>query len=263
MKKYFYIFKMEIMANMQYIFNIVTHFISTFILLYIFMNLWNYIYSDPGEIINNYSLTQMIWYLIFTECLWGVIGGRKFCKTIIEDVKGGNIAYNINKPYNYVLYKLSSHLGLGLIRGTTYCILGCIVGYAFLHELPAIGVSNALPIIICSILSIVINILLVITIGLISFFIEDSLPLYWLYSKLILIFGVLFPIEFFPLIIQKVLKFSPVFVTQYGPARLFVNFSWNEFFTIIIVQIMYLMITLAICNLVYKKGVKKLNVNGG
>ena len=77
MKKYLYIFKMELMTNFQYIFNILTHFIGTFILLYIFMNLWGYIYSDPDELINNYSLHQMLWYVVFTEVLYGILGGRE------------------------------------------------------------------------------------------------------------------------------------------------------------------------------------------
>ena len=263
MRKYLYIFKMEIMANFQYAFNILTHFIATFILLYIFMNLWGYIYSDPNEVINGFSMNQMIWYVIVTEVLWGIIGGRKFCKTIIEDVKGGNIAYNINKPYNYVLYKLASHLGLGTIRGVIYIILGAIVGYVFLREFPTLGLIKILLVLLTIFLSTAINTLVVISIGLISFYIEDSNPLYWLYSKTILIFGVLFPIEFFPLFIQKVLRFSPIFVTGYGPAKLFVDFSYSRFFTVLIAQLIYILVAYFVCHIIYKKGVRKLNVNGG
>ena len=70
MKKYIFIFKSEIMTNFQYILNILTHFIGTFILLFIFLNLWQYIYSDPDKLINGYNMNQMIWYVIVTEVLW-------------------------------------------------------------------------------------------------------------------------------------------------------------------------------------------------
>ena len=73
-------------------------------MMFVFLNLWQYIYSDPNELINGYSKMQMIWYVIITEILWMSLSGRKLCKKISEDVKGGNIAYNINKPYNYILY---------------------------------------------------------------------------------------------------------------------------------------------------------------
>ena len=100
-------------------------------------------------------------------------------------------------------------------------------------------------------------------IGLCSFFIEDTNPFHWMYSKLILIFGILFPIEYFPKVIAKVLNYSPVYVVSYGPARMFVNFNYVEAIKIIIAQIIYIMITYLLCLLIYKKGEKRLNVNGG
>ena len=52
-------------------------------------------YDDPTQVINGYTKNQMIWYVIITEILWMTVGGRKLCKKISDDVKGGNIAYNI------------------------------------------------------------------------------------------------------------------------------------------------------------------------
>ena len=48
-----------------------------------------------------------------------------------------------------------------------------------------------------------------------------------------------------------------------GPAKLFVDFSWNNAISIIIAQLIYLAIAYLMCYLLYKKGVKKINVNGG
>ena len=66
MKKYFFILKSELMSNLQYIFNILAGFIGYSIMLYILLNLWQYIYTDPNEIINGYTMNQMIWYVIVT-----------------------------------------------------------------------------------------------------------------------------------------------------------------------------------------------------
>ena len=77
MKKYLFIFKSEVMSNLQYITNIIIGFIGYFVILFIFFNLWSYIYSDPNELINGYSMNQMIWYVIFTEIIWSVLSGRK------------------------------------------------------------------------------------------------------------------------------------------------------------------------------------------
>lgn len=263
MKKYLFIYKSEIMSNLQYIFNIFMGFIGYLIIIFIFLSLWKYIYSDPNEIINGYSFNQMIWYISITEILWGTIGGRTLCNKISNDVKAGNIAYNLNKPYSYIGYALSNHLGICTIRFIMQTIIGIIIGYVFLGSFPEISLLSILCVVISCILAIIISTLLIIFIGLFSFTIEDSTPFYWIYSKFILLFGTIFPIEYFPKIVQPLLKFSPIYAVNYGPAKLFVDFSLNEFVSVMISQIIYIIITYLLCSLIYKKGVKRLNVNGG
>ena len=263
MKKYIFIFKSALMTNLQYIINILTHFIGIFILLFIFLNLWKYIYSNPNELINGYSMNEMIWYVIITEILWTSIGARGLCKKISLDVKSGNIAYNLNKPYNYIGYSLSDHLGSISIQFLIYTILGLTVGILFLGTIPNINIFNIILIIVSSVLAITINILFTISVGLLSFIIEDSSPIYWVYSKFILVLGVIFPIEYFPKSIQPILNYSPIYAMSYGPAKLFINFSYSSFIKIFISQIIYIIIAYLLCTLIYKKGVKNLNVNGG
>lgn len=263
MKKYLFIIKTEIMSNLQYIFNIAFGFIGYFIMLFILFNLWRYLYSDPNELINGYNMNQMTWYIIITEILWMTLGGRKFCRKISDDVRSGNITYNINKPYSYIGYSLCTHLGDMFIKGLIYTILGMLTGFMFIGEFPSLSIMSVIVILITAINASVISTFLIIFIGLIAFFIEDSGPFYWLYSKFILILGTIFPIEYFPRVIQSILNFSPVYVVSYGPAKLFVDFSWDKALQVIIAQVVYILITYLICYLTYKKGVKRINVNGG
>ena len=263
MKKYLFIFKSELMSNLQYTFNIFIGFIGYLIMLFILFNLYRYLYSDPSEVINGYTINQMVWYVIFTEILWSVSGGRKFVQKISDDVRGGNIAYNINKPYSYIGYSLASHAGESFLKAIIYTLLAMIMGYIFLGTFPTLNILSILAIILVSFLALIIGNLSVIAIGLLSFKIEDSSPVYWLYSKLILIFGTIFPIEYFPKWLQPILNYSPVYVTTYGPARLFVNFNFDAFLNILLFQVIYLILIYLLCLLMYKKGVKNLNVNGG
>ena len=80
---------------------------------------------------------------------------------------------------------------------------------------------------------------------------------------MILVLGVLFPIEYFPGILSKIMRYSPIYVTCYGPAKLFVNFNYSSAIEILLTQIIYLGIAWALCYAIYRKGVKKLNVTGG
>ena len=263
MKKYLFIFKSEIMTSLQYVFNILTGFIGYFIMLFIFLNLWKYIYTDPSEVINGYTMNQMIWYVIITEILWCILGGRKLCRKISEDVKGGNIAYNLNKPYNYIGYCLTSHLGTTTIKAIMYIVLGMVTGFIFIGSFPNLNILSIVAILITGVFATVISTLFIICIGLFSFIIEDSGPFYWVYAKFILIIGTIFPIEFFPKSIQPIINYSPIYAISYGPAKLFVNFSLNTFLSVLISQIIYIFIGWLICSLLYKKGVRNLNVNGG
>ena len=263
MRKYLYIFKSEIMTNLQYAFDMISGFISYALHIFIFLNLWRYIYSDPSQLIKGYGLNQMIWYVIITELLWTSIGGRSLCRKICDDVRSGNIAYNINKPYSYVEYSLFSHAGATTVRFIFVTILGMILGFIFLGSFPNLNILELLGVLFTCALSLIINILLTISVGLLSFFIEDANPFYWVYSKFILIIGTIFPIEFFPKLLQPIIKYSPIYVICYGPAKLFVDFKLDMFLQILIFQIVYIIISFAICHLIYKKGVKRLNVNGG
>lgn len=263
MKKYLLIYKFEIMSNLQYVFNLLTGFVSFCVLMLIFYNLWGYLYSDPSQLINGYSMKQMIWYVIITEVLWMSLNGRNLCKKIAEDVRGGNIAYNINKPYNYILYSTFSSLGRTTIKFVILMFIGGILGFVFLKGFPNINIFKFLVVFISMILAMIINTLLVVFVGLISFYIEDANPLYWVYSKFILILGTLFPIEFFPKLLQPIVSYSPIYVVSYGPAKLFVNFNWTLAIQVIISQIIYLFFAYLICLLLYRKGVRQLNVNGG
>lgn len=263
MKKYLYIFKAELITSIQYVFNNFAKLLVYFLMIFVFMELWKYIYSDPNEIINGYTMNQMIWYVMITEVLWYSLGGSVLCRKISNDVKGGNIAYNLNKPYNYVEFSLWSHLGEILIKTILYILCAFLIGVFMIGEFPNISFGGIIAVLLTGILATVINTLLVIFVGLFAFIMEDSNPLYWLYSKLILILGTLFPIEFFPKIIQGVFKYSPIYVVSYGPAKLFVDFSIEKLISILIAQVIYIFISYGLCMILYKKGVRKLNVNGG
>ena len=169
----------------------------------------------------------------------------------------------INKPYSYILYILSSHLGDVSIKALLFIPLGMITGFIFLGDFPSLNILTIIAVFITGILATVISTLIITFIGLLSFAIEDSNPFYWIYSRLILTIGTLFPIEYFPEILQKILVYTPIYVVCYGPAKLFVDFTWTNFVTVMIAQIIYIGLTYWLCNLMYQKGVKRLNVNGG
>lgn len=70
MRKYAVIYRSVVMENLQYAANIALGFVSYFVFIFVFINLWGYIYSEPGTRIAGYTRQQMIWYVMITEMMW-------------------------------------------------------------------------------------------------------------------------------------------------------------------------------------------------
>ena len=263
MKKYLYIFKTTLIDNLQYTINLIFGFIGFVIIIYTFLNLWMYVYSDPNELINGYNLNQMIWYCIITELIYKVSASKVITNELVKDIKNGNVAYNLNKPYNYIAYIMARYLGNSFVLLLISLIIGPLLGILFVGPLDGFKFISLPFFFIVFLLGIIIGALIYLAISLLSFFMEDSHPFIWIYKKILLVLGILFPIEFFPKVLQPIIKMTPVYVVTYGPAILLINFSMKLFWKILLAQVIYLGIVILIVYFIYRKGVKKLNVNGG
>ena len=111
MRKYLYIYKSTLIKNLTYIYNILIGFIYFFIIMIVLMNLWQYIYEDPSNMINGYTLNQMMWYVLITEALWYATKNKVLTNEVSQDIRTGDVAYKINKPYNYIFYIMAKYFG--------------------------------------------------------------------------------------------------------------------------------------------------------
>lgn len=263
MKKYLSIFKMTFLESIQYLGNLLFGFITFAVTIYIFLSLWQYLYQDTSTLIEGYTITQMIWYVLITECMWYGNRNKTLTEQISNDIKSGSIAYNLNKPYSYLIFIIFKHFGEIALKFICYLIVSIILGFIFAGNIDGFLLIN-IPFILTSlILGTIINGLIRITISLLSFWIEDATPFHWIYDKVILVIGTLFPVELFPKLLQPIIKCTPIFVINYGPAKLFVDFSFSMFKNVLVAQILYIVIVILMATFIYRKGVKKLNANGG
>jgi len=263
LRKYFYIYKATLLEKLQYIMNTLLGFISFFVMLFIFFNLWNYIYADATQLISGYTKTQMIWYVIITETLWFGTTNRTLTNQVSQDIKSGSIAYGLNKPYNYIYFIIAKHFGEITFQFFLFLIAGTVIGVGFLGGLPGFNLMYLPFYIPVFFLGILINSLIRLLISIFSFWMEDSGSLHWIYNKLIIVVGTLFPVEIFPLWLQPVIRFSPIFVVTYGPAKLVIDFSIEQLFKVLAAQTAYVIGLVCLLAYFYQRGVKKVNVNGG
>lgn len=263
MKKYVVIYRSVFIENLQYAAQIMVGYISYFIFIFVFIQLWNYVYAAPGDRISGYTREQMIWYVMITEMIWFGARSAAVAKQVSTDIRGGNIAYLMNKPYHYTLYILAKYTGEWSIQLPMYAAFAAAIGITMVGRLPDFHMITLLAAVPCIALGVTINAVFKLCISLLSFWIEDSTPFQWVYDKIILVVGTIFPIEIFPAGLQPFFKLTPIYTVCYGPAKLIVDFSAEKCIEILLAQAIYLAAGCGLMFWIYAKGVKKLYVHGG
>lgn len=230
------------------------------VVLFTFSGLWGRIIGSDGTLAG-YSRQQLVWYLTLTEAI--TLSGTSLIQEIEQDVKSGQIAYLLAKPLNYLLYQAAHYLGEMLVATTLNLLAGGLVAWA-LVGLPAIALPNVSQALILIALGAVVRFCLLAAIGLLSFFVEESRPFYWIYSKLIFTLGGLFiPIDLYPEFFRKLAAVLPFQTITYGPARAFIAGDWQQFVSSANTALLWCLLLGALLSRQFAKGVKQVNVNGG
>ncbi|MBN2878004.1 MAG: hypothetical protein JXN65_00030 [Clostridia bacterium] len=259
-RKYLTIFNISLRNAVYYNKNLFGGVIMYTLFIYVFFRLWGVIYSS--NTIANYTYSQMIWYVCITEMTSLTIGTTTLYK-ISQDIKNGDIAYQLGRPYNYLMYVFSNTMGASFVKFCLYILTGGILG-TVLVGIPNIESAVMVPYFVLSfVLSIIMQFSMLMTIALSAFFVEESRPFFFIYSKFILMLGTFVPIEFFPSWLQKPLKYLPFSLVTWGPAKIFVAFNISQATNTIMMQTTWAVVLAAICYFVFKKGVRNVHVHGG
>ena len=256
MRKYIEIFKYSIKSKLTFIWNYMFSLFSFGIHVFIFNELWDYILQ--GKLVAGYTKEELIWYIIIAEFI--TYTNEKKHKQISSMVKQGDIANMLIKPVDMVHYFIAEDSSL-IIKGTINFIFGILLGLILAGPIE-VSLINIIMMIIASIIGVFIGSLLQILIGVISFFTEENNSVYLILQKFSLLV-VFTPLEFYPAIIQKIFLCLPTTYFVYVPAKIFTNASIVEVYGLLGLEILSAVFLYILIRILYKKGVEKINVNGG
>jgi ABC-2 type transport system permease protein len=261
MKKYLAIFKINLLNSLAYPAEMLTRSGMILIFMWVFFQLWHVTYAASGQsVLNGLTMHDTMWYLLLAETL--ELGRPRLARVISEQVKDGSIAYLLNKPYDFLLYQLSSGLGESLPRMGLLFIVGGGLVWAMAGPPPDL---RNWPVALLTLagawlLHFCVNAL----IGLAAFIAEEVAPFEWIYQKFVFILGgMLIPIDFYPLWLQTVAKSLPFAYMMYGPCRLFVEPNMQLFAQIVAGQVLWLAVLGSILVLAFARGMRRLAINGG
>jgi len=257
MKKYLAFFTTVVKNEISMLYDNLGTIISFIIHISVFCLLWEFVLGD--KLLAGYTREKLIWYVIFGESI--IYSYHGYFKTVSRQVENGDIAYDMSKPYNYILRILSE--GIGLLPFTIALFLvGSIIG------LIVAGTLNINLIgIICSLIVVAVACVLLLAIhiivGLMSIWVGKDTSSIWLIAQKFMLIFAFTPIELMPKFLQLPLLCLPTTHIIYTPSKLLIDFSYVRFFKSLFIYEFSAGIILAIIFLIiYLKGVKKLNVNG-
>ena len=131
MNKYFSIYKTSFRQESKTIADSLTSVVSFVVIIYIFQQLWQFIYggSGGGTLIHGYSAKMMIWYTIMAEVLMYAVNARGVTRAFGDDIKTGKIARRSNT--------ISTGINLGISIHAASATLSQLSTHAFVYSTPS------------------------------------------------------------------------------------------------------------------------------
>jgi len=259
--KYWEAGKISVNTRLNYGMDLLAHALLKGIYIFIFINLWGVVYSQGSNLIAGFTLNMMIWYLVMTEAV--VTSPRKIVEVIGEKVQSGEITNSLTKPYNFILFEYANSMGQAIINFTTAFIAGSIIAGIFIGGFHIQWTTLPLVAIVI-ILGLTLHFLIMALLAIFSFWIEDAKALNFIYDKVVFVLGgMLAPLEIFPHWLEQITKYLPFSYIAYYPAKLWVQFSMNSFWNVIVGELVWIIVLIITLVIVYHICIRNISINGG
>ena len=261
-RKYAAVFRISVLNQLAYPAELWLRTIFVFIIMFIFSSLWHTTFGELGRArLGGFSLSQMLWYLAITESI--LLSRPRDALRVDEEVRTGELAYQLARPYNYLIYRFAQMWGERLPRflvtlavaGTLATLFAGGVGVGW------DGVAAGVPALA---LALTLDYLFVLSVGLLAFWVEDTGSFLFIYDRCLMIGGgMLLPLQFLPGPLEAIARTLPFSAIVYAPASLFVDPTPEAAAAVFVQQGVTLAAAVALAGAMFRFAVRRLQVNGG
>ena len=259
--KYWAIFKTQVIHSLAYPADLIARAFTAVLFAWVFFHLWQAAYRSTGQgTLSGLTLKETLWYLVVAEAI--VLSRPRMATGIAESVKNGEIAYLLSRPYNFLLYQASVGIGDSILRILLNAVAGGAVVWSVAGPRPD---PRGWPMVFVAVVfGWAIDFCITAMIGLAAFVTEEVSSFEWIYRKFVLLLGgVLIPLDLFPAWLRDISLALPFASAVYGPARLFVSPGLARFAHLALTQVAWLGALGLVLGLLYRRSVAWLTVNGG
>jgi ABC-2 type transport system permease protein len=259
-KKYIYLVNMSLKSSLAYLKDFLISKIFLVFVLITFFFVYRTLLGQNDKYMG-FTLPMLLYYLVVTESI--EMSKVLVHNRISSDIKDGSVAYQLIRPMSFILYHFFSSIGEIILKNFVTLVIGFLAAFVIsgFKTIPVWQIFAGLPVIYGAVC---LNLLFMINIGMFAFYIEETKPIYWIYQKLVFIISGLFvPLEFFPPIVLKILRYSPFTYMNYFSAKMVVKFNFIEYLQGFSIQLIYIVLLFSTAFLIYQNGIKRVNIQGG
>lgn len=266
MKFYIRILINSFHQNFAYKFNVITQLLGLLFNLTIQITIWIALYQGQKLTVTNsgnISINEVLTYIALSTLL-GALINNNVISMLDEKIKTGLIAMDLIKPFNLWTIFLSTVIGENLFKLLFQCVpVIIVVGLAVDISYPP--PLYALVFIIALINAFLIYFLLCFLLGLTGFWYFTIWHLEQLLTDLVKLFaGAWIPLWFFPDYLNSLSNFLPFKYIYYVPINIYLQkLSLGNALGALLLQCLWLIILMAGSYIIWKKGIKKLVIQGG
>lgn len=248
--------------QMAYRLEVFMGIINTIISIVVYCCIYRALYAGAGNV-DGITLQMVTTNFVISLGLSLAFG---FDEMFLQNkVRDGSIANEFLKPVNFKLRMLAENVGNGIFKLVFNFIPALIFGIVFI-DLCAPRSAGSLAAMVLSIM------LGYLVLWLISFIVQTWC--FWLFSVwgiitiknvfVNILSGSMLPIWFMPSVLRKIVSFTPFESIYFTPVRIYLGeLTGTDILYSMAVQVFWIILLSVIGNLFWKKGVKKLIVQGG
>jgi viologen exporter family transport system permease protein len=230
--------------------------------LVVFVQLWTATYAATGSaLVQGFRLPDLVWYLVITEVI--ALSTPRVAQTIDTEVRSGDVAYTLARPFSYPLYHLAAYWGETLLRMPLNAVLGATVAFVAVGP-PPVTPLGLLACLVLVVGAVTLKAMFEVMIGLTAFWVEDTQPAEWIFNKFLITIGGLFlPLDLFPDWLAAISRVLPFASITYAPARAFVGADWSGVMPIAAIQVAWLVVGWYALAMIFARATHRVVAHGG
>ncbi|TBX05612.1 ABC transporter permease [Clostridium perfringens] len=247
-----------------FLFSIISGLVQVFVMYY----LWRAIFkSSTNSVLSGFTMSEMTIY-IFISNITSRLTFSNTDRIIGNDINKGSISMNLILPLKYqtrlLFNAIGNHIYMLLTAALPIWICFISVRFIVFREVPPNFIILLLYS-ISTIFSFLIMFLLNFCFGMIAFYTNY----FWgasviKYAVLGILSGQIIPIDFFPNIIQKILRILPFSYMNYIPVMIYLNkYTYFEIVFLLVKQLLWIFIFYLFTRLIWRKAEQNITVLGG